>query len=1037
MKRLRWGLIESFVIIIVLLFGFDLAWQYYNDIQHATRAAQNRARQISQDINNNLGKMTAAAEAILLSARTYHRTGISDLTDPRFLNTSFMGQMNVHPFITSINTGDSRGNGYLIMRSETAWKNRIKKSQEKGMVTWQELDANGIVLAVEKRPDDYDPRTRPWYVKALRQEGIVWSDPYIFRTTRDVGITASLRFKNGSDEQVAGVDIMLQDLAALLSEQTRKIPGQTAYLLTTEGLVLASSELDHFQGLLKKGELSLPHAKAGALPLLTAAIQAEVQGETPGLFTFEGRKFFAVTEPVTLSAGRSLSLVLALPREALMGDFSYRALGQAGIFILAILAACVWYIRRYLLPIKKIAATLTRIATGELQPPGSGEARNDEIGYIANELLKMEKELIRQGDQITQSSRLWRNSVDSLDVFLSVHDSQCRILKVNRPLADFLGTTPRELIGLKCHEVMHGTALPTADCPHQQTIATGGPAQTEVFFPASGRHFLVKTSPLVSPEGDASASIHIMRDITLEKKSRENLLASEAKYFLLSQEYYAILNSIPDSITVFDREFRVVWANNTHVNELGLSPGEVLGRHCYELSYQRNSPCPEDMCPAARTFRTGQGERQTKINMSGRIKDQRCFPIFGNDNTVVKVLEIDRDVTEHRALEDQLQQSRKMEAVGQLTGGIAHDFNNIITVIMGYAHILQMKLGPGTPQKEVAEIIKATERAASLTKSLLAFSRRQKIQLVPVGLNKILDENKILLGRLLGADLKLDCVPAEDDPVIIADSSLIGQVLINLTANARDALLPGGLVTIVISRVKLGFGQKNELENMPPGDYGLLSIADNGTGMDAETRARIFEPFFTTKGVGQGTGLGLSIAYGIVQQHRGAIICESSPGKGSTFKIYLPLAEERWDGPTSTPAESGPSKGGNETILLAEDDETLRELANTVLGQAGYRVILARNGKEALEKFKEHQGAIDIVLLDMIMPEMNGHEVYQAAQMIRPGVKVLFISGYTANILHNKGLSVHAQGIELLMKPVSPAVLLRKVREVLDRGRQR
>ncbi len=1032
MRRPRLGLVESLVIVIAVLFGFDLLWDYYNAISHARRAAQNQASQMSHNIKKDLSEV---AEAILLTTQAYNATGVKDFNDVRLLNASFMARMKIYPFITSINTGDSQGNGYLILRIETKWKNRIKKSQEKGIVTWQELDENGRVLATEKRQDDYDPRIRPWYVNAISQKGIVWSDPYVFRTTRDVGITASLRLQDGSDAPVVGIDIMLKDLTAFLAEQTKDIPGLAAYLLTAEGSVLAASELEHFQGLLKKDDPSLPRPADGTWPLLAAAIQAEPNGDAPGLFTFEGQKFFAIKETILFFSGRPFSLVVTLPEAALMADFTRQALWRAGLVLLALLAASGWYIRRYLLPLKKIAAAMRQIGAGEFQPPKAGKTRNDEVGDIMSELIQMEEELARQQNKITQSSWLWRNTLDSLDDFVSVHDSQCRMLKVNRPLADFLNVHPRDLIGKKCYELMHGTDAPPADCPHQKTFATGRPAQTEVFIPAADRHFLVRTTPMVFPEGAVSTTVHIMRDITREKKAHEELLASEEKYRRMSQEFYTLLNSIPDSIALFDREFRIVWANDTMANELGMSPGDVLGRHCYELAYQRNSPCPEELCPAARTFRTGREERQIKTNARGRIKDLRSFPIFGADKTVINVIEIDRDITEHRALEEHLQQSRKMEAVGQLTGGIAHDFNNIMTVIMGYAHILQMKLGPGAQQKEVAEIIKAAGRATSLTKSLLAFSRKQKIQMAPEGLNKILTENKKLLERVLGEDIELVYQLAKDDPVVKADSSLIGQVLINLAANARDAMPKGGVLTIAAHEVKLDPDQVNVLENLPPGRYGLLTIADNGCGMDNETRARIFEPFFTTKGVGKGTGLGLSIVYGIVEQHRGRIACESSPGKGTTFKIYLPLTEERPDEPARTHLESSPPPGGSETILLAEDEEALRELAETVLGQAGYRVITARNGKEALEKFKQHQGVIDLILLDVVMPELNGQEVYQAVQMIQPDVKALFISGYTANILRDKGLS--GQGVELLMKPVSPSQLLRKVREVLDRGGKR
>lgn len=389
-----------------------------------------------------------------------------------------------------------------------------------------------------------------------------------------------------------------------------------------------------------------------------------------------------------------------------------------------------------------------------------------------------------------------------------------------------------------------------------------------------------------------------------------------------------------------------------------------------------------------------------------------------------------RDITAQRALENQLFQAQKMEAVGQLAGGIAHDFNNILTGIIGFSTLIEMNMVRDDPQREnLNHVLVAADRAAELTKSLLAFSRKQIINPQPVDLNQIINKTEKFLTRVIGEDIDFKMIFHQGVLTVNADGGQIEQVLMNLATNARDAMPHGGLLSIETSSVEMdadfikahGYGE--------PGKYALVSISDSGMGMDEITSKRLFEPFFTTKELGKGTGLGLSIVYGIVKQHNGYINVYSEPGVGTTFTIYLPLLKE--DAVKLTDQVEENLKGGTETILVVDDDAAVLLLSEKVLGQFGYTVITAVDGLDAVNKFSEGKDQISLVILDVIMPKLNGKEVFDAILKIHPAMKALFISGYTADIIHKRGML--DESLDFIEKPLKPIKLLRKVREMLDK----
>jgi len=408
------------------------------------------------------------------------------------------------------------------------------------------------------------------------------------------------------------------------------------------------------------------------------------------------------------------------------------------------------------------------------------------------------------------------------------------------------------------------------------------------------------------------------------------------------------------------------------------------------------------------------------------------------NNTVVRdregrpsgTLSVGEDITEHRRLEEQYRQAQRMEAVGRLAGGVAHDFNNILTAILGYAELLLMELPPDSEHlADAAEIRTAAQRAAGLTRQLLAFSRQQVLQPTVLCVNDVLANVENMLCRLLGENVALRTALAPDAGNVRADAGQLEQVIVNLAVNARDAMSAGGKLTIETANAELSEDDAEANQPVVAGQYVMLAVTDTGVGISPENRLRIFEPFFTTKEQGKGTGLGLSTVYGIVKQSGGYIWVYSEPGKGATFKVYLP----RVDAPVEPQTPPRPIQGtpaGTETILLAEDDEQLRKLVRGLLDRVGYQVLSAASAEDALAQARRYRGQIHLLLTDVVMPGEGGHQLASRLAQARPATRTLFMSGYTDAAIVDHGIL--ERGHHYLQKPFTPAVLARRVRDVLD-----
>lgn len=522
----------------------------------------------------------------------------------------------------------------------------------------------------------------------------------------------------------------------------------------------------------------------------------------------------------------------------------------------------------------------------------------------------------------------------------------------------------------------------------------------------------------------AEANIALAAEVADRKRAEEEVADA-------NRRLQAVIDASPLAIIRMDLADNVISWNQAAERMFGWEQAEVLGRPLPDIPDEQFKPL-RDLLASSERREALVGCETRRRRKDGKLADFRIWtaPLVGASGAVRGNVAIVADFTEQRQLEAQLSQAQKMEAIGRLAGGVAHDFNNVITVVSGYGQMLFDGNKDNPVLRDAAdEVLKASDRAAALAGQLLAFSRRQVIQPKLVDLNAVVRDVERMLARVIGEDIELQTVLRSAAGVVKADPGQLGQVLLNLAVNARDAMPSGGKLTIETSDVMLDEGYVRAHTGVAPGPYVLLAVSDTGTGMDAETRAHLFEPFFTTKERGKGTGLGLSTVYGIVKQHGGDIWVYSEPGLGSTFKIYLPnvgVAAVR-DHPGAVEA---PLASGTETLLLVEDEDLVRTLVRDVLGQRGYRVLDADSGERALEIAGDYEGRIDLLVTDVVMPKMSGRDLAEALVLLRPEIKVLYLSGYTGQVVFDHG--VLASSADFLEKPFTPQTLACKVREVLD-----
>ena len=646
---------------------------------------------------------------------------------------------------------------------------------------------------------------------------------------------------------------------------------------------------------------------------------------------------------------------------------------------------------------------------------------------VQNELLVSSREL---KDNLALLKGITEGTTDA--VF--VKDRQGRYLMINSAGAKFAGKSVAEILGRDDSELFDtGNAVMEAD----RKVMESGVMQTYEERGTSGgtsRLYLASKGPYRNAQGEIVGLLGISRDITDREHAEEEMRQSQQKLRIH-------FDHTPLGVVEWDLEFRVTNWNPAAERMFGYSRKEAIGQHAHFIVPEPFRESVDQVWldllhpklghPSPSRYRFAQNDNITK---EGRLISCEWYntPLVDEAGHVLGVASLVQDVTERVALEDRLRQSQKMEAVGRLAGGIAHDFNNLLTVILGYSQIL----GEGVPAgsrlaNSTAQIKSAAERAAGITRQLLAFSRKQLLSPRVINLNDILLGLDSLLRRLIGEDIEVLTVPANDLGSVRADPGQIEQVIMNLALNARDAMPRGGKLTLETSNVNLDASYAREHLPVEAGRYIMLAVSDSGEGMSEETQSRIFEPFYTTKEVGKGTGLGLSMVYGIVKQSGGYIWVYSEPQRGTTFKIYLPRTDQPAE-PNIAEKRAASVQRGTETILLVEDDPQLRQLSSTVLAHCGYNVLVAASPEEGIAICEANHRDIRLLVTDVVMPRMNGRQLAEKIVQVCPKVRVLYISGYTNNAIVHYG--VLDPGLWFLPKPFSLSALVAKVREVLDAG---
>jgi PAS domain S-box-containing protein len=625
-------------------------------------------------------------------------------------------------------------------------------------------------------------------------------------------------------------------------------------------------------------------------------------------------------------------------------------------------------------------------------------------------------------ETLRQNKVFLQNIIDAIQDGISVLDCDLNIIQVN-PWHEKMYASEMPLLGRKCFEAYQKRTSPCPWCPSLRTIKTGEVHTEVVPYPNAKNPtgwIELSSFPLRDKEGNLTGVIEYVKDISERRRAEER--------------FRALVQNASDFITILGREGAIRYQSPTIKRIHGYEPEDLVGENLFDYVHE------EDLPTAGAAYEEAlqqPGHTVTSEFRFRRADDSWAYTesAINNllDNPIIRGVVVNsRDIEERKQLEARLLQSQKMESVGRLAGGVAHDFNNLLTIILGQAD-LGLKSLPRNDRLSMSlrEIKQAAERGSGLIRKLLAFARRQPLEPRVINLNDVLPDMKMMLERIIGRDIELVTRPAEDLGHVRVDPNLMEQVLVNLAVNARDAMPQGGQLILETNQTWLDQEYARLHPEVAPGEYILLSVSDTGVGMTEEVKAHLFEPFYTTKEKDKGTGLGLATCYGIVSQSGGHLSVESEPGRGTTFKIYLPRTGEEPESPP-TYEESEEVPGGTETILLVEDNPSTLELIAYILREQGYTVLKAEDGYEALRVAQEHKGGdIHLLLTDIVMPRMSGIELTDRLQKAHPAMKVLLTSGYVDDIqsLREK----LKPGSAFIQKPFMPDSLARKVREVLDR----
>lgn len=700
-----------------------------------------------------------------------------------------------------------------------------------------------------------------------------------------------------------------------------------------------------------------------------------------------------------------------------------------GLIILLVIPLAALFSIRLVRPVSRLAETARELAAGKFSARADVTAQN-EIGILADSFNRMV-------DFLRQREEQYRQLVETAPHGIQENDLDGIIIYSNPAHHRMLGYDHGELVSKPIWEVQSSDAAKEKLRQYFAVLVKEQPAPAPSISKCrtkDGRIVDVRVDwdYMRDASGRLSGFISIITDITENIQALENLSRAHAYNEI-------IIDAMFDSICIINTsDFTIQRANRSFLKKHGVVQQDLLGKTCHEITHHLSAPCPGDEscpCPLVETLKTGKAhivEHQHYNKDNGKIYEEvGTAPIRNEKGEITQVLHISRDITDYKLLQEQLLQAQKMESIGRLAGGVAHDFNNLLTIILGYGELALLKSNIDESLREpIKAIYAAGEKAASLTQQLLAFSRKQVLQMRVVEPNSLIADIVTMLIRLVGEDIQINLKTQAHLGNIMADPSQFEQILMNLAVNARDAMPEGGMMTIGTSAVELDAGYPENHLGVEPGPYILISVSDTGCGMTRDVQKKIFEPFYTTKEQGKGTGLGLSTIYGIVKQHNGHIYVYSEPGRGTTFKMYFPALAEAIKEPLPQ-KKSQELPGGAETIFVVDDDPTIVKYIEDVLTALGYRLLCANSSREATDLIETMDENVDLLLTDVIMPDMNGPELAEKLRAKWPEIKVVFMSGYTDDIIVRQG--VLEPGVILFDKPLMPDMLANRLREILDK----
>jgi PAS domain S-box-containing protein len=855
------------------------------------------------------------------------------------------------------------------------------------------------------------------------------------RTLADAAVTASrlqgtLNYAAQHDEP----DMMMLKMA----EQGADPNVREAWVADENGLILASSRIE-WVGQGRARRLSAErNADRQQIEAQCAAAVQRLEGDVrPGN---DGSAIYAVY-PVTLGIRQGESRpsrigILFLEYDLSRAKAVHRRLVRFDVMVygafLCLLFLALGVGLHFMISkrVRRLAVAVERFGrTASASPVDVGG--RDEIAMVAQGLNGMM-------EKIVEDMRFLNDVIENIPNMLFVKEAKgLTFVRFNRAGEELLGLRREDLYG-KNDRDLFGPEVADAFTAADREVLEGRKGidipEEVIDTRANGRRILhTRKIPILDGQGNPRFLLGISEDITDIKRAERVREESES-------EWAAAMDASEDVVCLLDFEERIVRGNRAFLALAGRRGVPVPGGSFTGFLHPESAAadCPVCLAQAAKRDCVVVWESDDPRNALGRPVEITSRVVRDRRDRFVSTCVTVHDLSRERATQSdkekliaQLYQAQKMEAVGLLAGGIAHDFNNMLTAILGYATMLEARVESDPAARQFAEeIISSAEKSSSLTRQLLAFSRKQIIAPKPTDLRELLHGLEKLLRRLIGEDIELRTRFGNAVVPSMVDPGQIEQVLMNLATNARDAMPDGGTLTIELETVELDAASARIHGLQGPGAYGVISVSDSGCGMSAETVRKIFEPFYTTKESGKGTGLGLSIVYGIVRQHNGDVEVESAPGRGTVFRIRLPLLAPA-EAPGRSAARGVPAfASGTETVLVGEDNPDVRAMLKLVLEQSGYTVVEAVDGEDAVARFAEHRDDVRLAILDVVMPGKNGREAGNEILAMKPGVGILYLSGYTSDIIHRKGIL--EEDLNFLPKPVPPDVLLERVRRTLD-----